>query len=153
MAIFTACQPASTDPPEQFINPPDEKLAIVTPPNTIKSFKPCIRPRSDGAIAPVSMVVAPIKPKFQPTPSKISAAKKFIRSTPAIATAPAQAKITRPAAITRSTPKRAIMWPVKNDGAYIARTWPITTFAASSFMYPQPTTASGDEVITKFIKA
>ena len=73
MAKFTACQPACTDPPEQFINPPEEKLAKVTPPNTKKSFNPCIRPRSSALCAPVSIVVAPMKPKFQPMPSKVRA--------------------------------------------------------------------------------
>ncbi len=40
MAKLTACQPACTDPPEQFINPPDENEARVTPPKTTRSFRP-----------------------------------------------------------------------------------------------------------------
>ncbi len=70
-----------------------------------------------------------MKPKFQPMPSSIRAAKKLNRSTPAMATAPAAARMIRPVAITFSTPKRAMIWPVKKDGAYIASTWPVTTLA------------------------
>ena len=59
----------------------------------------------------------------------------------------------RPAAITRSAPKRAIRWPVKKEGANIATTWPETTSAACGVVKPQPTMASGVEVITRFISA
>ena len=79
--------------------------------------------------------------------------KNCDNSTPLIATAPAAARITRPSAITRSTPKRAMIWPVKKLGAYIASTWAVTIWAASSLAKPQPTTASGVEVITRFISA
>ena len=48
----------------------------------------------------------------------------------AIATAPALARMINPKAITRSTPKRAMMWPVTKLGAYIASTWADTTSAA-----------------------
>ena len=61
--------------------------------------------------------------------------------------------MTRPAAITRSAPKRAISAPVKNDGANIASTCPETTSAAWAVAKPQPTMASGVEVITRFISA
>ena len=71
-----------------------------------------------------------MKPKFQPIPSRISATKKCPSVTPESATPPAAARMRRPAAITRSTPKRAISAPVKNDGANIASTWPETTSAA-----------------------
>ena len=79
--------------------------------------------------------------------------KKFSNSTPAIATAPEAARMTRPMAITRSTPSRAMMCPVMNEGAYIANTWAVTTSAASPVSKPQPTTARGEEVITRFISA
>jgi hypothetical protein len=36
-------------------------------------------------------------------------------------------------------------WPVMKLGAYMARTWAVTTSAASPVSNPQPTTAKGDE--------
>ena len=153
MAILTAAQPSTGLPPEQFISPPDATEATVTPPKTSRSLRPCIRPRSCASCAPASMVVAPIKPKFQPTPRRISAIKKLPRSTPCKATAPAPARITSPAPTTFSTPKRAIRCPVKNDGTYIARTCEVTTSAAVFWLNPQPTTANGVDVITRFISA
>ena len=69
------------------------------------------------------------------------------------ATAPAPARMTRPMATIFSTPKRAIRWPVKNEGIYIASTCAVTTSAALPASKPQPTTASGVEVITRFISA
>ena len=59
----------------------------------------------------------------------------------------------RPAEIIRSTPNRTISAPVKNDGANIASTCPETTSAACGVVKPQPTMASGVEVITRFISA
>ena len=55
--------------------------------------------------------------------------------------------------MTRSEPKRAIRLPVKNDGANMASTCQETTSAALAVEKPQPTTASGVEVITRFISA
>ena len=53
----------------------------------------------------------------------------------------------------RDTPKRAMRWPVKKDGANIAMTWAATMSAAVPVENPQPTTARGVEVITRFISA
>ncbi len=53
----------------------------------------------------------------------------------------------------RSVPNRAIRWPVKKLGAYIASTWAETMSAAFAVLKPQPTTARGDEVMTRFISA
>ena len=55
--------------------------------------------------------------------------------------------------MTRSAPKRAMSDPVKNAGANIASTCPDTTSAACGVVKPQPTMASGVEVITRFISA
>src|SRR5690606_7320550 len=64
MARFTACHPATTLVPEQFISPPEAKEAAVTPPKTTRSLIPWMRPRSSGAWAVERSVVAPMKPKF-----------------------------------------------------------------------------------------
>ena len=53
----------------------------------------------------------------------------------------------------RSTPKRAISAPVKKLGAYIASTCHWMPSVASVTEWPQPTMASGAEVITMFIMA
>ena len=137
----------------QFISPPEASEATQTRPKTAKSFMPCTRPRSSGVCAAVSIAVAPMKPKFQPRPSRISATEKCPRVTPERPTAPAAARSARPAAMTRSAPKRAIRLPVKNDGANMASTCQETTSAALAVEKPQPTTASGVEVITRFISA
>ncbi len=42
---------------------------------------------------------------------------------------------------------------MKNEGTNIASTWPETTSAAWPVAKPQPTMASGVEVITRFISA
>ena len=76
--MFTADHPACTYPPEQFISPPEANEATETPANTTKSFSPCIRPRSAGVWLADSIAVAPMKPKFHPTPSRISARTKAI---------------------------------------------------------------------------
>ncbi len=52
-----------------------------------------------------------------------------------------------------STPKRLMRCPVKKEGTYIARTWLDTTSAALPLSNPHPTTASGVEVMTRFISA
>ena len=92
-----------------------------------------------------------MKPKFQPRPRRIRAAKKWVRVTPRHAVRPANPRIRRPAVTIRCTPKRAMRWPVTNDGAYIARTWAETMSLALSLVKPQPMTASGVEVITRLI--
>ena len=51
----------------------------------------------------------------------------------------------------RSTPKRAISEPVMKLGAYIASTCHWMPSAASVTEWPQPTIASGADVITIFI--
>ncbi len=48
-----------------------------------------MRPRAAGLWEVVSKVVAPMKPKFQPIPSRTSATKKSPSSTPCKATTPA----------------------------------------------------------------
>ena len=53
----------------------------------------------------------------------------------------------------RSTPKRTISAPVKKLGAYIASTCHWMPSVASVTEWPQPTMASGAEVITRFIMA
>ena len=55
--------------------------------------------------------------------------------------------------VMRSTPKRAISVPVKKLGAYIASTCHWMPSVASVTEWPQPTMASGAEVITMFIMA
>lgn len=137
MAIFTKVQPATTSGPE-WINPPEANEATVTHPNTSRSFMPCTTPFSSGRVLAASMVVAPIKPKFQPIPSSTSAPKKFHNSTPIIATPPPAARITRPAATIFSVPNRVIRWPVKKDGANIASTCADTISAAFEVVNPQP---------------
>ena len=55
--------------------------------------------------------------------------------------------------VMRSSPKRAISPPVKKLGAYIASTCHWMPSAASVTEWPQPTMASGAEVMTMFIMA
>ncbi len=47
----------------------------------------------------------------------------------------------RPIPTIFGAPKRAIRWPVKKDGTYMASTCAVTTSAASEVWKPQPTTA------------
>ena len=66
---------------------------------------------------------------------------------------PAARSRPRPSAVTRSTPKRAISVPVTKLGAYIASTCHWMPSVASVTEWPQPTMASGAEVIIMFIIA
>ena len=77
MAMFTSCHPVSTSEPEQFINCPELSEAMVTPPKTTASLTPWMRPRSARVCDCASIVVAPMKAKFHPSPNRISARKKF----------------------------------------------------------------------------
>jgi len=65
MARFTICQPACTEPPEQFISPPDENEAMVTPPKTTRSFRPCKRPLTAGRWAVVAGRLLGVTGKLQ----------------------------------------------------------------------------------------
>ena len=153
IAKLTAFQPAPAELPAQFIKPPEASEATVTPPKTTKSFKPCIFPRSSGVCEFAKRLVAPMKPKFQPMPNKIKAIEKFAKLIPDSATNPDKLSINNPEVIIFIFPNRTIRWPVKKDGINIAKTCMETMSAALFSVKPQPTTASGVDVITKFIKA
>ncbi len=56
-------------------------------------------------------------------------------------------------AVMRITPKRAASEPVKKLGPYIAKTCHWMPRVASVTEWPQPTMASGAEVISRFITA
>ena len=68
-------------------------------------------------------------------------------------TTAAQPISTRPSAVTRPTPKRAIRVPVTKLGEYIASTCHWMPSVASVTEWPQPTMASGAEVIIRFMVA
>ena len=89
---------------------------------TAMSLTPCTFAFSAGVWVSVSKVVPPIYMKFQPTPTRISAAQKCMTSTPdkAIATQPRLSST--PVNRIGRTPKRLIRLPVKNDGANIDTT-------------------------------
>ncbi len=95
MARFTASQPSCD------ISTPELNEATVTRPMTRKSLSPCTRARSSGRWAPASMVVAPMKPRFQPTPTSASATLKWMSWMPESATTAPAASSASPAAITR----------------------------------------------------
>ena len=89
--------------------------------------------------------------KLQPTPKSVSASQNWIIAWPASAT-PRQATMsTAPQAITMSTPKRRIRWPVKNDGAYMPSTCHWITNAAAPKPCALATIASGVTVISRII--
>ena len=94
-----------------------------------------------------------MKLKFHPIPNKIKAIEKFIKLIPDNATNPDKLSIKSPVAIILIFPNLTIRWPVKNDGINIAKTCIETISAALFAVKPQPTTASGVDVITKFIRA
>jgi len=62
--------------PDECSSDPAKNEAQATVPNMMKSLAPCALPRSAGVWQSVTMAVAPIKPKFQPIPRKISAPQK-----------------------------------------------------------------------------
>src|SRR5262249_28709567 len=63
---------------------PEENEPIAIEPKTRKSLKACTLLRSLGRWQWVTMVVAPIKAKFQPTPSRARAIQKCQSEIPAI---------------------------------------------------------------------
>ena len=99
------------------------------------------------------MVVAPIKPKFHPTPIIIKPAKKFPNDMPDKLTKPAENSSIKPIEMILFTPKRFIKCPVKKDGKNIAKTCAPTISAALFWVNPHPTTANGVDVITRVIRA
>src|SRR5262245_49160350 len=66
------------------------------------------------------MVVAPMKDRFNPSPSSTSAIQKCATVMPEIPTTAAAAINARPMHVMRSTPRRAMKAPVTKLGAYIA---------------------------------
>ena len=86
-------------------------------------------------------------------PNKTKAIEKFAKLIPDSATNPDKLSINNPEVIIFIFPNRTIRWPVKKDGINIAKTCIETMSAALFSVKPQPTTASGVDVITKFIKA
>ena len=108
IAKFTAFHPEAAELPAQFISPPEASEATVTPPKTIKSFNPCILPRSSGACEFAKRLVAPIKPKFHPIPNKTRAMEKFAKLIPDSATIPETLSINSPAVIILIFPNRTM---------------------------------------------
>ena len=100
------------------------------------------------------MAVAPMKPKFQPMPRRMSAPQKFHSAMPEWATVAQPMRMRRPAATTFSVPRRWISIPVKKLGANMASTCHWMPSVAISGEKPQPMTmASGAPVIMKVISA
>ena len=108
IAKLTAFQPAPAELPAQFIKPPEASEATVTPPKTIKSFNPCIFPRSSGVCEFAKRLVAPMKPKFHPIPNRTKAIEKFAKLMPDRATNPDKLSINNPKVIILIFPNRII---------------------------------------------
>ncbi len=94
-----------------------------------------------------------MKPKFHPTPSSISPTQKCQSVMPAMLIAALAISMTKPAAITRSTPKREISVPVKKLGTNMPSTCHCNPSAASVTLWLHSIMASGAAVITMFIMA
>ena len=92
-----------------------------------------------------------MKPKFQPTPSRVIATAKWPSDNPDRATATLPASSRSPAATTGAAPKRAISAPVKKLGANIATMCHWMAKFEAEIGNPQRRMASGAEVIRKFI--
>ena len=90
--------------PTEVNSDPEAKDATATEPKIRKSLRPWTLPRSSGRYVSVSIVVAPMKPKFQPRPRRISAPQKLARSIPHNATAPQAARSAMPMVMMVSTP-------------------------------------------------
>ena len=93
-----------------------------------------------------------MKPKFQPSPSRISDVQNCHSAMPDSATTAQPISSSRPNATIRSLPKRAISRPVKKLGPNIAMTCQEMPSVAWSGEKPQPTMASGAPVMTKLIR-
>src|SRR5262245_32953675 len=108
---------------------PEENEPIAIEPKTRKSWKACTLLRSFGRWQWVTMVVAPMKAKFQPTPSRARAIQKCQSEIPAIPITAATMMRARPAPVIRSSPKREIRAPVAKLGAYMPSTDRLPTVA------------------------
>jgi len=101
---------------------PEENEPIAIEPKTRKSLKACTLLRSFGRWQWVTMVVAPMNAKFQPTPSRARAIQKCQSEIPAIPITAETMMRARPAPVIRSSPKREMRAPVAKLGAYMPST-------------------------------
>src|SRR5262245_63194785 len=113
--LLTAAQPSVTR------TVPDENEPTAIEPNSRKSLNDCTLLRSSGRWHWVTMVVAPTKEKFQPTPSSVSPIQKCQSEMPEMEIIALSTIKPSPMPTIRSTPKRAISEPVNSDGTNIPR--------------------------------
>ncbi|CFP53640.1 Uncharacterised protein [Bordetella pertussis] len=117
----------------------------------MKSLSDCTRVFSSGRWHSSTSAEAPRKPKFQPSPSRISDHQKCATSTPASPMAADSPVSTNPAVAMRKAPKRTMRLPVKKLGAYMAMTCHCKPRLADCCECPHRCMARGAAVIRKFI--
>ena len=142
---FTVVQPKLAN------SMPEENEPTAMDPNTRKSLKACTLLRSVARWHAVTMVVAPMKAKFHPTPSSVSPIQKCQSESPEIPIAAATNRRPSPRPAMRSTPKRTMSAPVTKLGAYMPSTCHCRPSVASVIEWLHMTMASGAEVMTMFI--